>query len=551
MEKEVLIAIIGAISVMGAALFQSGLIPDLISNGDKEAGIAVIEKSIEPPKLTSFGPERDSPQKVGVSIRWTARAQDPDDETLYYKFLLMGPSTGGSWDAVQDWSTQSWWDWTPSKAGSYQVLVEVRDPEGNNNSMIKSYEIVEPVSEEENDDKEGEPPVLRSLKPDKTSPQVVGTAIKWTATAEDPDDTSLYYRFQLKGPFTDGYRVVQDRSTKDSWEWKPAEAGSYEVLVQVWDGDHAGPSESDDFRAVSYEIKETVAEKVVPAFFSEEDPAVAASSWGPGRLDLFVIGTDGALYHRYGGGSSWSVWERLGGEWVSAPAAVSWGPGRIDVFALGNDSALWHIWGDGSTWSDWESLGGNWTSAPAVSSAGENSMNVFVRGKDNALWHIWWGWDESQSKCKWSSWGSFGGYLTSAPAAISRDQGHIDVFARGKDNHLIHRSYEFPTWSNWELLVDGSLNSAPTVSSPDNYTLDVYIRGEDNALYMNRWDGRQSEWGGWQTLGGKLTSAPAAVYSGSSRTDVFARGTDNTLVHKWWGAPKWDWNDFETIGKWP
>jgi hypothetical protein len=445
MDKEVLIAIIGAISVLGAALFQSGLIPDLISNGDTEAGFAV------------------------------------------------GVSDGA------------------------------------------------------NDDKKNKPPVNASLEPDKPSPQKAGTAIKWTATAEDPDDASLYYRFQLEGPTTDGYRVVQDRSTKDSWVWKPAEAGNYQVLVQVWDGDHAGPSESDDFRAVSYEIKETVAKKVVPVFVSEEDPAVAASSWGEGRLDLFVRGTDGALYHRYGW-SAWSEWERLGGELTSAPAAVSWGPDRIDVFALGNDSALWHIWLNGSTWSDWESLDGNWTSAPAVLSAGVNSMNVFVRGKDDALWHIWWGWDESQSKWKWSSWGSFGEYLTSAPAAVSWGPGRIDVFARGKDNDLMHRPYVFPTWSDWESL-GGVLTSAPTASSPHENCLHVFFRGENKDLCHIMGDGQQ--WGSWESLGGELTSAPTAVYCGSSRTDIFAKGADNTLVHKWWGAPKCDWSGFETIGKWP
>lgn len=334
MEKEVLIAIIGAISVMGAALFQSGLIPDLISNGDKEAGIAVIEKSIEPPKLTSFGPERDSPQKVGTTIRWTARAQDPDDETLYYKFLLMGPSTGGSWDAVQDWRTQSWWDWDPSEAGSYQVQVEVRD------------------------------------------------------------------------------------------------------------GDHSGPQGRDDSRSARYEIEEKEAEKVVPAFFSEEDPAVAASSWSEGRLDLFVRGTDGALYHRSGDGSTWSEWERLGGELTSAPAAVSWDPGRIDVFALRNDNAVWHIWGDGATWSDWESLGGNWTSAPAVSSPGENVLDVFIRGEDNALYINRW--DGRQSK--WGGWQTLGGKLTSAPAAVYSGSSRTDVFAKGPGNTLVHKWWGAPKW---------------------------------------------------------------------------------------------------------
>ena len=481
MEKEVLIAIIGAISVIGGALISSGIISDIISPDDKVD---------EPPVLKNLVPINKSSQESGTVIKWIAEAEDKDDDVLYYRFQLKVPS-GGLWAEAQDWSSQNWWDWSPSENGNYKVRVSVRDGHHSesddyrinstmiNSTMINNTAITSSTVINETDGSDGaeisdKPPILTSLEPNRDSTQEAGTDIESNATTE----------------------------------------------------------------------KE--AEKVVPAFFSEEDPAVAASSWGEGRLDLFVRGIDGALYHRYGGGSSWSAWERLDGELTSAPAAVSWGPGRIDVFALGNDSALWHIWGDGSTWSDWESLGGNWTSAPAVSSAGENSMNVFVRGEDNALWHIWW--DGSQSK--WGSWESFGGELTSAPAAVSWGPGRIDVFARGKDNDLIHRWYASSTWSDWES-VDGILNSAPSVSSPGEYILDVFIRGEDNALYIIRWDGQQSKWGSWQPLGGELTSAPAAVYSGSSRTDIFARGTNNTLVHKWWDVPKWAWSGFETIGKGP
>ncbi len=48
----------------------------------------------------------------------------------------------------------------------------------------------------------------------------------------------------------------------------------------------------------------------------------------------------------------------LGGIIQSAPAAVSWDRNRLDVFALGTDSAVWHRWWDGSGWRGWDSLGG-------------------------------------------------------------------------------------------------------------------------------------------------------------------------------------------------
>ena len=44
-----------------------------------------------------------------------------------------------------------------------------------------------------------------------------------------------------------------------------------------------------------------------------------ASSWAPNRLDVFVRGSDNALYHRSWNGISWSAYEWLGGNLEGAP----------------------------------------------------------------------------------------------------------------------------------------------------------------------------------------------------------------------------------------
>ena len=160
------------------------------------------------------------------------------------------------------------------------------------------------------------------------------------------------------------------------------------------------------------------------------------ASWGHGRLDVFVRGTDNALHHKWYD-NGWSDWESLGGVLTSDPAAVSWGPGRIDVFVRGTDNALHHKWYSGG-WSDWESLGGVLTSGPAVASWGHGRLDVFVGGTDNALHHKWY--DNG-----WSDWESLGGVLTSDPGAVSWGPGRIDVFVRGTDNAL-HQAYFDKKW---------------------------------------------------------------------------------------------------------
>jgi hypothetical protein len=248
--------------------------------------------------------------------------------------------------------------------------------------------------------------------------------------------------------------------------------------------------------------------------------APSVSSWGSGRLDTFVRGTDSALWHKWHQGG-WSGWESLGGILTSEPSAVSWGNGRIDVFVRGTDSALWHKWYENG-WSGWESLGGVLTSGPGVCSWASGRLDVFVRGTDSALWHKWY-------QGGWSGWESLGGTLTSSPAAVSWSNGRIDVFVAGTDSALWHRWYE-NGWSGWESL-GGVLTSAPAVSSWGPGRLDVFVAGTDSAMW-HKW--YQGGWSGWESLGGVLTTAPAAVSWGPNRIDTFVSGTDSAMWHKWW-----------------
>ena len=131
---------------------------------------------------------------------------------------------------------------------------------------------------------------------------------------------------------------------------------------------------------------------------------------------------------------TWMGWESQGGVLTSGPGASSWAPGRLDVFGRGTDSALWHKWYEGG-WSDWESLGGTLTSSPAAVSWGPGRIDVFARGTDCALWHKWY-------EGGWSGWESLGGVLTSEPAACAWDAGRLDVVARGTDGALWHLAYD-------------------------------------------------------------------------------------------------------------
>jgi len=82
-----------------------------------------------PPTITSLESKKQSPQEAGSSIKWTAKAKDPEDDPLSFMFRLNGPSTGFVWKPVTSWSGENTWDWETNSedAGDYQISVLVRD----------------------------------------------------------------------------------------------------------------------------------------------------------------------------------------------------------------------------------------------------------------------------------------------------------------------------------------------------------------------------------------------------------------------------------------
>ena len=59
------------------------------------------------------------------------------------------------------------------------------------------------------------------------------------------------------------------------------------------------------------------------------------------------------------------------------------------------------------------------------------------------------------------------GRFTSAPAAISHQDGTVDLLARGLDGSLYHSYFNGDSWSTWENRAGGTLLSGPAAVSRD------------------------------------------------------------------------------------
>ena len=206
----------------------------------------------EPPVITDLGTNVRSPQPIGATVWWSARAIDREGDLLFFRYWLKGPSTAGVWRLARDWSTDPTWIWptSPREAGTSEVQVQVRDgrhasPAGWDNDAGALFTVLRPNL----------PPKLTALKPDKTSSQKAGTLVKWTASSTDPDRDPVLYRFWLKGPSTgNNWRIVQDWSAKSQWTWAnvPNDSGAYSIYVYARDGKHAPATGYDSALGAPY-----------------------------------------------------------------------------------------------------------------------------------------------------------------------------------------------------------------------------------------------------------------------------------------------------------
>lgn len=265
-----------------------------------------------------------------------------------------------------------------------------------------------------------------------------------------------------------------------------------------------------------------------------------------GRLEVFVIGSDHALWHRWqtAPNNGWSGWASMGG-WIDRLAVSQNADGRLEVFARGSDKALWHRWqtAPNNGWSGWASLGG-WVDSPVIGRNADGRLEIFVIGSDHALWHKW----QTAPNNGWSGWASLGGWIDHLTLNQNAD-GRLEVFARGSDKALWHKWQTAPNngWSGWASM--GGWVDAPVAGRNADGRLEVFVIGSDHALWHKWQTAPNNGWSGWASLGGWIDLLGVS-HNADGRLEVFARGSDSALWHKWQTAPNNGWSGWASLGGW-
>ena len=215
-----------------------------VDESDDQCSVNYKISSNLPPYFTSLSADLKSPQPAGSTIEWTAKAKDPENNDLNYKFILKNANTG-SILSTRGWKSSNEWRWvtTESDSGDYIVEAWVKDghhateSDRSDDQYSFTYKITPNL-----------PPYFTSLSADLKSPQPAGSTIEWTAKAKDPENNDLNYKFILKDANTGSILSTRGWKSSNEWRWVTTESDSGDYIVEAWvkDGHHATESDKSD-----------------------------------------------------------------------------------------------------------------------------------------------------------------------------------------------------------------------------------------------------------------------------------------------------------------
>lgn len=170
-----------------------------------------------------------------------------------------------------------------------------------------------------------------------------------------------------------------------------------------------------------------------------------------GRLEVFLMARDGQIWHLWqvAPNSGWSTWASLGGPSAAivngAPFLGRNADGRLEIFVTGDDGNIYHVWqmAPNSGWSAWSPIAAQLTvpllGLGQVVSNQNGALQVLTTGADGALWTI----SQTAPNNGWSAWRFLDGAppgnalnLDQTPSARVQTTGDLTVFVVGADGAL-------------------------------------------------------------------------------------------------------------------
>jgi hypothetical protein len=335
----------------------------------------------------------------------------------------------------------------------------------------------------------------------------------------------------------------------------------------------------------------------VPQALPARHTGVATVAQKAGHLDVFWVGTDGAIWTDWWDASDPNgAWDRHAAFRITAPgmapggagiATVSQTPGHLDVFWVGNDGAIWTDWWDAKDPNGaWSSHGPFPITSPRIAPPGAaigavsrfpGHLDVFWAGNDGAIWTNWW--DAADPNGAWNKHTAFsitprrGAPPGAGICAVAQNRDHLDLFWADNQGAIATNWWDAHdpngAWAQHaafritlrKRLPPGAPVAAVTQTSGH---LDVFWVGNDGAIWTNWWDAAAANGPWWDpTQNANPLHGPeksftitnpklspvtpgagvTAVTQNQGHLDVFWVGNDGSVWTNWWdaGGPAGAW----------
>ncbi len=219
-------------------------------------------------------------------------------------------------------------------------------------------------------------------------------------------------------------------------------------------------------------------------------------------------------------------------------------PGHVDLFVTGTDGAVWSIFFDHEMggWQNWFLIAPEIKMYPGAKVTAfnplEGRVDLFVTGTDGALWTNFF-----LSNIGWHTWILIRPEIKVQPGTtISLHQpfdGHLDLFATGTDGAVwtIFFDANEGKWSKWGVIrpeIKMQPGATVTIGHPFGSHIDLYVTGTDGAVWTTFIE-EDSNWRPWMTIHPEIKMKPGATITlaGSTEDNPVLLATDtNGIVWK-------------------
>jgi len=267
------------------------------------------------------------------------------------------------------------------------------------------------------------------------------------------------------------------------------------------------------------------------------DFAVAENA--DGRLEVFALGGDGAIYHQWQtapASTAWSGWAYLGGHDLQDVAVARNADGRLVMLAVGADHYVYErrqVAANGG-FGDWSWVGGPGVTRIAVGPYKSGRLTLLGLSPDGELMLT----AQPTLNGNFTGWTTLDGWQLQHFELTRNADGRLEVAAIGGDANVYGKPQATPDlgWDPWFWISGGPVSDLDFASGAAG-ELHLFMIGSDHKVRHVAQNGPGAGYVAQDAMGGNDFVGITADHDLDGRIEVFAKRSDGTVYQTWQVQP--------------